>query len=261
VFRSLVAPVYLRRNQEDVLTELPPRIDMHAWVAMEGEDLAAYRDAVWASAFMRMRRAAYEPRTTSGSAKLARLVEIADEAAANGQKVVVFSYFRDVLSAVAQVLGDRVMGPLDGSMAPVKRQALVDAFSAHPDHKVLVSQIEAGGVGLNIQAASVVVLTEPQWKPTIEEQAIARCHRMGQARRVEVHRLLAEASVDERMLEILAGKSELFREYARISSVKDASPDAVDISDVQAAKGVVSQAEAERRIIEAEQKRLGGPPG
>jgi superfamily II DNA or RNA helicase len=256
LFRSLVAPVYLRRNQEDVLTELPPRIDMHAWVAMEGADLASYRDAVFAGAFMRMRRAAYEPRSIVGSAKLARLVEIVDEAAANGQKVVVFSYFRDVLHAVAEVLGDRVMGPLDGSMPPIKRQALVDAFSSHPDHKVLVSQIEAGGVGLNIQAASVVILAEPQWKPTIEDQAIARCHRMGQARRVEVHRLLAEGSVDERMLEILAGKSELFREYARVSSVKEASPDAVDVSDVDAAKGVVSQAEAERRIIEAEQRRL-----
>ena len=79
-----------------------------------------------------------------------------------------------------------------------------------------MSQIEAGGVvGLNIQTSSVVILTEPQWKPSTESQAIARCHRMGQARTVHVHRLLAENSVDERMLEILRGKAALFDEYVR----------------------------------------------
>ena len=125
---------------------------------------------------------------------------------------------------------------------------------------MLVSQIEAGGVGLNIQAASVVILTEPQWKPTTEEQAIARCHRMGQARPVDVHRLLAEDSVDERMLEILATKAALFDEYVRKSELKDISPDAVDISDLETTRETVSQAEVERRIIEIERRRMGVEP-
>ena len=120
-----------------------------------------------------------------------------------------------------------------------------------------MSQIEAGGVGLNMQGASVVVLAEPQWKPTTEEQAIARCHRMGQLRPVDVHRLLAEESVDQRMLEILAQKASLFDEYVRRSDLKDASPDAVDISGVNAARDVATQAELERRIVEVEQRRLG----
>ena len=111
-------------------------------------------------------------------------------------------------------------------------------------------------MGLNIQAASVVILTEPQWKPTIEDQAIARCHRMGQVRSVDVHRLLAEDSVDQRMLEILATKAVLFDEYVRRSELKDHSPDAVDVSDLKAADEVGSQVEAERRIIEMERKRL-----
>ena len=111
-------------------------------------------------------------------------------------------------------------------------------------------------MGLNIQAASVVILTEPQWKPTIEDQAIARCHRMGQVRSVDVHRLLAEDTVDQRMLEILATKADLFDEYVRRSELKDHSPDAVDVSDLKATEEVGTQVEAERRIIEMERKRL-----
>jgi SNF2 family DNA or RNA helicase len=185
------------------------------------------------------------------------LVDIAKEAAANGRKVVAFSYFKDVIAAVQGVLEDLILGVITGGVAPIERQALVDEFTSRSEPAVLVSQIEAGGVGLNIQTASVVILTEPQWKPTTEEQAIARCHRMGQIRPVDVHRLLAEDSVDQRMLEILARKASLFDEYVRRSDLKDATRDAVDISGVKAARDVASQAELERRIVEVEQRRLG----
>src|SRR5262249_44425091 len=154
------------------------------WVDLEGDDLDAYRDAVAEGNFMAMRRAAYAPGTITGSAKLARLVEIVEEAGANDRKVVVFSFFKDVLAAVRYVLGERVIGTISGSVAPVERQQIVDQFSESLEPVVLVSQIQAGGVGLNIQAASVVILTEPQWKPTVEEQAIARSHRLGQIRPV-----------------------------------------------------------------------------
>jgi SNF2 family DNA or RNA helicase len=255
-FRTAVAPVYLRRNQSDVLEELPPRLDTEEWVELKGRDLEAYRDAVAAGNFMAMRRAAYAPGRPADSAKLGRLVEIVEEASSNRRKVVVFSYFRDVLEIIASVLGDIAVGPLTGSTPPVHRQNMVDQFTARRGPAVLVSQIQAGGVGLNIQAASVVILTEPQWKPTIEDQAVARCHRMGQVRSVDVHRLLAEDTVDQRMLELLAAKAVLFDEYVRRSELKDQSPDAVDVSDLNAAKEVGSQAEAERRIIELERKRL-----
>ena len=255
-FRKAVAPVYLRRDQSDVLAELPPRIDTEEWVDLEGQALAAYRDAVASGNFMAMRRAAYAPRTPEHSAKLRRLVEIVDEAASNDRKVVVFSYFRDVLEIVAAELGAAAVGPLTGSVSPSVRQDMVDKFTARKGPAVLVSQIQAGGVGLNIQAASVVILTEPQWKPTMEDQAIARCHRMGQVRSVDVHRLLAEDSVDQRMLEILATKAILFDEYARRSELKEISPDAVDVSDLKATREASTQAEAERRILEMERKRL-----
>jgi SNF2 family DNA or RNA helicase len=255
-FRKAVAPVYLRRNQDDVLSELPPRLETEDWVELDGKALLAYREAVYAGNFMAMRRAAFAPGTVEDSAKLRRLVEIAEEAIADGHKVVVFSFFRDVLEVVATALGPKTVGPLTGSVPPSARQAMVDEFTARTGPSVLVSQIQAGGVGLNIQAASVVIITEPQWTPAIEEQAIARSHRMGQVRRVDVHRLLTEDSVDQRMLEILRVKAEEFNEYARRSYLKDVTPDAVDISDLTAAREAATQAETERRIVEMERKRL-----
>jgi superfamily II DNA or RNA helicase len=260
-FRNAVAPIYLRRNQSDVLEELPPRIETEEWVQLEGQDLAAYRAAVASGNFMAMRRAAYTPGTPMGSAKLARLADIVEESASNGRKVVVFSYFRDVLDHVGSMLDDLTIGPpITGSVAPAARQELIDEFTTRSGPAVIVSQIDAGGVGLNIQAASVVILTEPQWKPTIEDQAVARCHRMGQVRPVDVHRLLAEDSVDQRMLEILASKAVLFDKYVRRSELKEISPDAVDVSDVNATKAFVTQAEMERRIVEVERRRLGLDP-
>ncbi len=115
---------------------------------------------------------------------------------------------------------------------------------------MLLSQIQAGGTGLNLQAASVVILCEPQVKPTLEHQAVARAHRMGQVRTVQVHRLLAEDSVDQRLVELLARKNRLFDAYARRSDLAETTPDAVDVSD----------AELARRIVEEEQQRMAGAP-
>ncbi|MEU1255693.1 DEAD/DEAH box helicase [Streptomyces chartreusis] len=275
-FRKAVAPVYLRRNQQDVLTELPALQHTDEWEEPSAEDEEAYREAVRAGNFMAMRRAAYA--RSERSAKLDRLREIAAEAAENGLKVVVFSAFRDVLAAAQKALTDgavpaaeaaetldadktdtgktdtetpaRLFGPISGSVPPARRQQLVDDFAAAPGHAVLLAQIEAGGVGLNMQAASVVILCEPQLKPTVEHQAVARAHRMGQVRSVQVHRLLCTGGVDERLVRMLENKSRLFDAYARRSAVAEATPDAVDISDINLA----------RRIVEEEQARLGTTP-
>lgn len=250
VFRKAVAPVYLRRNQEDVLTELPDLVQVDEWEEFGREDFRAYRAAVASGNFMAMRRAAFASVDSASCAKLVRLLEIADEAGDNGHKVVVFSYFRDVLESVSSSLGSRAHGPLTGAIPLAKRQRLVDEFSNADGHAVLVSQIQAGGVGLNLQAASVVVLCEPQVKPTMESQAVARAHRMGQVRPVQVHRLLIADSVDQRMLEILNSKTRLFDAYARRSDIAAASPDAVDISEIELAKRVVAM-EQERLALQA----------
>ena len=250
-FRRSVAPAYLRRNQQDVLTELPALVQVDEWEEFSAADQDAYREAVAAGNFMAMRRAAYTH--AEKSAKLQRLRELVAEAAVNDLKVVVFSYFRDVLATVQQAVGEGVLGPLAGGVPATRRQQLVDEFTSAPGHAVLLCQIEAGGVGLNLQAASVVILCEPQVKPTLEHQAVARAHRMGQVRSVQVHRLLATDSVDDRLLRILESKSRLFDAYARRSDVAEATPDAVDVSD-----GTIA-----RRIVEEEQRRLaaGGSVG
>ena len=251
-FQRAVAPVYLRRNQTDVLDELPPKIETADWLTLDGAAADTYRRAVASGNFMAMRRAAFLTDNPADSPKLTRLGEIVDEATDNNRKVIVYSYFRDVLDRVHAALGPRALGPLTGSVTGPRRQELVDQFSTRREPSVLVSQIEAGGVGLNIQAASVVIIAEPQWKPSTEEQAIARCHRMGQIRPVEVHRLLTENSVDEYMLAVLARKSAVFASYIRPSAMKDATPAAVDTSAASA-----SQAAQEDRIIELERRRLG----
>ncbi|MBU6303272.1 MAG: DEAD/DEAH box helicase [Verrucomicrobia bacterium] len=257
-FRERVAPVYLRRNQADVLHELPERIEVEDWLDLGTGDGALYRQAVASGNFMAMRRAAILPGKPEESSKLARLLDIVEEAREEGLKVVVFSFFRDVLEVIRAALPDPVFGPLTGSVSASNRFELVKEFSACQGPAVLVSQIQAGGVGLNIQAASIVVIAEPQWKPSTEEQAIARCHRMGQLRRVQVHRLLTRHSVDERMVEILRRKAREFDEIARPSVIKDTSSSATAAHNETEVNEVVEalQRKTEAEIIRLEQERL-----
>ncbi|MGI8329312.1 DEAD/DEAH box helicase [Actinomadura scrupuli] len=244
-FRKAVAPVYLRRNQKDVLTELPELVSTDEWTEFGTADWEHYRQAVARGNFMAMRSAAYAD--PEKSAKLTRLAEIVGDAAETGLKVVVFSYFLDVLRAVHEQLGPGVIGPITGGVTPNRRQEMVDRFSAAPGHAVLLSQIQAGGIGLNLQAASVVILCEPQVKPALEAQAIARAHRMGQVRRVQSHRLLTADSLDERMLQILEHKTRTFDSYLRRSDLAESAPQAVDIAESTLA----------RQIVEEEQRRFG----
>ncbi|WP_423463971.1 DEAD/DEAH box helicase [Promicromonospora sp. MS192] len=248
-FRRIVAPAYLRRNQEDVLTELPEMVQVDEWEQFGPVDGAAYREAVLAGNFMAMRQAAFAVTDPGDSAKLVRLRELVAEAVDAGRRVIVFSYFLSVLEQVMDLLGDLAVGPLTGSVPVPERQTMVDALSAPGGPSVLVSQITAGGVGLNVQAASVVIFCEPQVKPTIEAQAVARAHRMGQTRTVQVHRLLVEHSVDQRMMEILGSKAALFEEFARQSEITDASPSAVDVA-------APSETTLSRTILAEEQRRL-----
>ncbi|RKE22222.1 DEAD/DEAH box helicase [Streptomyces sp. TLI_171] len=243
-FRRAVAPAYLRRNQQDVLPELPDVVRVDEWNELSGPDRAAYAAAVAEGNFMAMRRAAWaEP---AHSAKLGRLRELVAEAAESGQKVVVFSHFREVLATVREALGPAVTGTVAGSLPAEDRQRLVDGFTAAPGHAVLLCQIQSGGTGLNLQAASVVILCEPQLKPTLEDQAVARAQRMGQLRRVRVHRLLATDSVDRGLVELLRRKAEVFDSYARCSELAESAPEALDVSDRALAV----------RIVEDEQLRL-----
>lgn len=280
--RHTMAPVYLRRNAADVLVELPDLVELDEWEELTPDGRRVYEAAVAQGRFMDMRRADFATPDPSGSSKLGRLLEILEDAAANGEKVVVFSYFRSVVDLVCRTLtrpgglgsaGSQVdavaaadldpadldpaagglpavFGPLWGGVSADERQLEVDRFTAAPPGAVLVAQVDAGGVGLNIQAANVVVLCEPQLKPTTEAQAVARVRRMGQVRPVRVHRLLVEDTVDERIREILATKQQLFDEYVRESSLAAGTTRAVDVSEAVLA----------REVVAAEQARLGYGP-
>ncbi|GJM21665.1 MAG: helicase SNF2 [Planctomycetota bacterium] len=253
VFQRAVAAAYLRRNQRDVLHELPDRLEKQEWVELDGPSKSAYREAVQAGNIMAMRRVATvgdwqrATREQTGSkgvpdsSKIRRIVDLAAEHAEAGRKLLVFSFFLDVLDALAKRLDP--VGVLHGGVSPDERQAMINDFSAREGSAVLLGQITAAGVGLNLQAASVVILAEPQWKPSVEEQAIARAHRMGQTEKVVVHRLLARDSVDERIVELLEDKRELFDLYARESAVKEAAADA-------------SEGSLAKMVVEVEQARL-----
>ncbi|WP_156221461.1 DEAD/DEAH box helicase [Pseudactinotalea suaedae] len=245
-FRRTVAPVYLRRNAEDVLEELPELVQVEEWEEFTEADGAAYRRAVASGSFMGMRRAAFAVERPGQSSKVERLVEIVSEAVENHRKVVVFSFFRDVIDMVVRALGEMAIGPLTGSVPPEQRQRVIDAFTTSERALALVCQIDVGGVGINLQAGSIVILCEPQTKPTTEAQAIARAHRMGQVETVQVHRLLVVDTVDEHLMRILDTKRQLFDAYARRSALAEEVAGAVD----------VSEAELARRIVDAEQTRL-----
>lgn len=246
-FRRAVAPIYLRRNTEEVLKELPELIEVFEYCTWEGVDKQNYIDAVASGNFMAMRRAAFCAQPNMMPSKLERLLELVDESFESGQKVIVFSFFRSIIEQVMQALGERAIGPITGSVSSAQRQNIVDEFQNSPTPRVLVGQIQAAGTGLNIQAASVVILCEPQIKPSLEVQAIARAHRMGQVRKVQVHRLILPESVDEQMLAMLARKQSEFNDYARDSDLANQASGAKDASEESIAKIIVLE----------ERKRLG----
>lgn len=220
-FREAVAPVYYRRKREDVLTELPDKTETEEWCALSGEEVQRYEDAVLSKNFAGARRVSWNVDDVSLSSKANRMKELLAEAEAEGRKVIVFSFFLDTIEKVRGMLGDKCVGPINGSVPPQRRQEMVDEFDKAQPGAVLAAQIQSGGTGLNIQSASVIILCEPQFKPSIENQAISRAYRMGQARNVLVYRLLCEDTVDEKIMEMLAEKQAVFDAFADKSTVAE----------------------------------------
>ena len=220
-FRELVAPVYYRRKREQVLTELPELEEQESWCQLGAAERAQYEADVLGESYHAARRVSWTVGNIAQSSKARRLLEIAEEAAAEGRKVLIFSFYLDTIEKVRALLGERCMEPITGAMTPARRQEVLDAFEAAAPGQVLAAQIVAGGTGLNIQTASVVILCEPQLKPSLESQAIARAYRMGQARNVLVYRLLCEDSIDERIMELLAEKQAVFDAFADKSSAAE----------------------------------------
>lgn len=225
-FRKALAEFYLRRNQHEVLAELPEIIATDELIDVGEDERLACKQALANRNLARAREAL----TIGGgpkSEKMCRLAEIIDECRTENQKVLVFSEFRDVLRSIRDTIGSDC-DIIDGTVPKQHLPGIIQSFQDAPGFAALSVQIRVGGVGLNLQAASVVVLMEPQLKPSTEWQAVARAHRMGQTRRVMVYRLVAENSVDERIVELTQFKAELFDKLARRSILAERSLAASD---------------------------------
>ena len=216
-FRKIIAPVYFRRTREDVLSELPDLIQKEEWCLISGSEYKAYRESALSENYMSMRQVSFLGVEPEDSSKLQRLLQICEQAKEDNRKVLVFSFFINTIETVSKALGELCLEPITGSIQPKRRQEIIDEFDKAQDGAVLLAQIQAGGTGLNIQSASVVIICEPQIKPSIEHQAISRAYRMGQVRNVIVHRLLADETIDERVLELLRAKQLLFDNFADVS--------------------------------------------
>lgn len=242
-FKEKIAPVYLRRVREDVLTELPEKVESEEWVTLGENELKTYKNSLIAKNMSDMRRVSYNVENSEDSSKINRIIELCEDAKENGRKVIIFSFFLDTIQRVSTALGDKCFGTITGAISSDERQGLIDDFGKSETANVLVSQITAGGVGLNIQCASVVILCEPQWKPSIENQAISRCYRMGQANSVLVYRILASKTVDEKITKILKEKSEIFEKFADESEIDNINKSMINdiIEEERKAYGITEE--------------------
>ena len=235
--RRLIAPFILRRTKAQVLDDLPPRTELVLKIPLEAAEQAHYealrRDALVAAerslsgdaigqaqfnilaGLTKLRRAACDPRLASPhlslvGAKVKAFGELAAELVANGHKALVFSQFVDFLTLLKAPLDEAGIAYqyLDGSTPAAERMKRVDAFQAGQGELFLIS-LKAGGFGLNLTVADYVVIADPWWNPAAEDQASGRAHRIGQQRPVTVYRLVAEGTLEEKILTLHRDKREL----------------------------------------------------
>lgn len=250
-FKERLATVYLRRKRKEVLQELPKMSIIERWSSFTDEEQKFYDKCVdeasvsGLGALVKMRRAAF---IDDESEKIAQIREIAQEAKDMNRKVIVFSFFKNsVLKKLSMLLPTSMEEVLSGDLSPANRQKLIDKFNQSTTSNVLLAQIEAGGVGLNIQTANIVILCEPQWKPSTEQQAISRVYRMGQTRDVIVYRLLTKDSIDESMVDLIDIKQDIFDTYANDSALQDAFKKHESDEAIK---------EKQKKILEIEKRRL-----
>ncbi|KAI9719292.1 MAG: hypothetical protein M1812_003622 [Candelaria pacifica] len=138
------------------------------------------------------------------SAKLKKCVEILEQiqSRAEGEKTIIFSQFTSLLDLLEVPIDEQGWGykRYDGSMSAVQRNQSVVEFTDRPEIKVMLVSLKAGNAGLNLVAASQVIILDPFWNPYVEEQAIDRSHRIGQLRPVQVHRILIQDTVEDRII-------------------------------------------------------------
>ncbi|MEM1245807.1 MAG: SNF2-related protein [Acidobacteriota bacterium] len=232
-----IRPFILRRTKEQVLPDLPEKTEQVLVCELTPEQRELYdqlrqgyrenllqqveESGVGGSAMqvlealLRLRQIACHPGLVDkkfrdvGSAKLEQLYEQIREVLSEGHKVIIFSQFTKLLAIVREHFDAQGMpyAYLDGQTK--NRGEIVDHFQTDPDCNAFLISLKAGGVGLNLTAASYVFLLDPWWNPAVEAQAIDRTHRIGQTMPVFAYRLIAKDTVEEKMIELQKSKRKL----------------------------------------------------
>jgi SNF2 family DNA or RNA helicase len=237
--RAVIHPFILRRTKMEVADDLPPKIESDKIIDMSPDQRALYTQVLREvranvmgevervglakshlhilAGLTKLRQAACDPRLLGltrpygheDSAKLMALRELVEEAESGGHKVLVFSQFVSMLKLIREALNeDKIKYEyLDGSTKD--RTACIDRFQDDPTVTVFLISLKAGGSGLNLTAADTVIHYDPWWNPAVEEQASDRAHRIGQKKVVTVYRLVAEGTIEEKILELKQKKMEL----------------------------------------------------
>lgn len=235
--RRHIAPFILRRLKKDVLTELPDKVESKvvtemtpkqaklykAWFLRSQKEFAAIlaehgvdtgRIKILAI-LTRLRQIACDPALfledyDGGSGKLDLLMEVVEEAAASGHRLLVFSQFTAMLRRIARRLEEKHLAYsyLDGQTPARERLRLVNAFNAG-DTPVFLISLKAGGTGLNLTGADMVVHYDPWWNPAVEEQATDRAYRIGQENKVQVLKLIAKDTIEEKIFALQERKKAL----------------------------------------------------
>ncbi len=233
--KKLVQPFILRRLKSQVLEELPPRTEVVLQVEMSSEE-AAFYEALRRNALeqlemddspaaqkhikilaqiMKLRQAACNPRLVMAqspisSSKLQVFGELVSELIENKHKALVFSQFVGHLGLIREHLDRQGIDYryLDGSTPPKERQQQVEAFQGGRGDLFLIS-LKAGGLGLNLTAADYVIHMDPWWNPAVEDQASDRAHRIGQQHPVTVYRLVAQHTIEEKIVKLHRDKRDL----------------------------------------------------
>jgi SNF2 family DNA or RNA helicase len=237
--KERVAPFILRRRKEEVLKELPEKIiNVHS-VSMTQLQEDSYKlvldevkgkllDTVNEKGFNRsrinvlaaltkLRQICNHPALVldekgleSSSGKLDALLELVSDAINSGRKIIVFSQFVKMLKLVKKSFDRQKINYqyLDGSTR--NRMERVNEFNNNPEIKVFLISLKAGGVGLNLTSADMVIHVDPWWNPMVERQAADRAHRLGQENRVMVYKLITRGTVEEKMLKLQKKKQNVF---------------------------------------------------
>jgi SNF2 family DNA or RNA helicase len=228
---SRIKPFFLRRTKKDVLPELPPILIQDLDLELRGSQLAAYKD-LWQSRARLVRNPKRQPSNSNLLSLITKLKQLCNVEPASGEsvklealkvilenlslptdKALVFSQYVQTLQWLSNRLDDMPYKLFHGGMREQERDEAIAWFRESPGPCVLLISLKAGGVGLNLQEASTVVMFDRWWNPAVEDQAMARAHRFGRSRPLHVFRFLVEDTIEERIDALLREKRILFKEY------------------------------------------------